>query len=417
MASIVVFSHLRWDFVYQRPQQLLSRLSNQYKIVFIEEPKYHKGESFMHYSSPLPNVQVCQPHLPVDMPGFHDDHLLHLQKLVRETAAEHDNPIVWFYTPMALPLLQEVPHARLVVYDCMDELSAFKNPPRQLIQREKALMQMADIVFTGGPSLYEAKRDLHPNVHCFPSSVDVAHFSRALDRSISHAAHDAIPGPRLGFFGVIDERFDAELLAKIADEHPQWQLVMVGPVVKIDPNSLPQRPNIHYLGQQSYSDLPSFVAGWDVCLMPFAMNDATRFISPTKMLEYMAAELPIVSTPIRDVAVPYGDVVAIGHDAPSFIAACRSALSADEQEKQKRVEKMRKVVSSTSWDSTALNMRDLLESTESRQPRTPILKPQPLDGMLVEGELAQKVNPLRRPLPAQQPTPGRIAGSSAAGGR
>lgn len=414
MASIVVFSHLRWDFVYQRPQHLLSRLSNHYKILFIEEPVFHEGKSYMQSSNPLPNVQVCKPHIPVNMPGFHDDHLLYMQRLVRQTVSGHGNPIVWFYTPMALPLLQEIPDPRLVVYDCMDELASFKNPPRQLVQREKALIQLADIVFTGGPSLYEAKRELHPNVHCFPSSVDVAHFARALDRSIDHHAHKDIPSPRLGFFGVIDERFDSDLVAQMADENPHWQLIMVGPVVKIDPSSLPRRPNIHYFGQQTYADLPNFVAGWDVCLMPFAMNEATRYISPTKTLEYMAAELPIVSTPVRDVVVPYSDVVAIGHDAPSFIAACRAALTAGEKENAERVRRMRAIVSATSWDSTAERMRGLLEGTKTRQTRARILKPQPLEEDAIRSDLAQNVNPLRRPMPP--PVPGRMvdAGSSSA---
>jgi len=394
MVSIVVFSHLRWDFVYQRPQQLLSRLSDHYQVLFIEEPVFHEGEGFVDFSSPLPNVRVCKPHIPVNMPGFHDDHLLYLQKMVRQIVAGHENPIVWFYTPMALPLLQEVPNPRLVVYDCMDELSAFKNPPKQLVQREKALMQLADIVFTGGPSLYEAKRALHPSVHCFPSSVDVAHFAKALDRSISHPAHETISSPRLGFFGVIDERFDPDLIGKIADEHPEWQLVMVGPVVKIDQDALPKRPNIHYLGQRSYGELPHFVAGWDVCLMPFAINEATRFISPTKTLEYMAAELPIVSTPVNDVVVPYGDVVSIAHDAPSFIAACREALTKDEAEKEKRAKRMREIVSATSWDSTSQRMRELLEATKSRQFRESAFNSRMVDANL--GELGRKVNPIRK---------------------
>jgi len=403
MASIVVFSHLRWDFVYQRPQQLLSRLSKHYQILFIEEPVFHEGESFNQFSSPLPNISVCKPHIPVNMPGFHDDHLLHMQKMVRQAVAGYENPVVWFYTPMALPLLQEVPNPRLVVYDCMDELASFKNPPKQLVQREKALMQLADIVFTGGPSLYQAKRELHPNVHCFSSSVDVDHFSQALDRSISHAAHDGIPAPRLGFFGVIDERFDAELIGKIADEHPDWQLIMVGPVVKIDQATLPQRPNIHYLGQQSYAELPKFVAGWDVCLMPFAINEATRFISPTKTLEYMAAELPIVSTPITDVAMPYGDVVAIAGDAKSFISACREALAASEEEKNRRVEGMRAIVSATSWDATSRQMRELLESAKPRQAKTSLANSKPLDPGLAElsAKMNPKVNPIRKQTPMQ----------------
>ncbi|MDO9218087.1 MAG: NAD(P)-binding protein, partial [Lacisediminimonas sp.] len=267
-------------------------------------------------------------------------------------------------TPMALPLLQEM-HPRLVVYDCMDQLSAFKDAPKQLIQRENALLRSADLVFTGGPSLYEAKKDRHPNVHCFPSSVDVQHFEQALDRTNSHALHRGIAGPRLGYYGVIDERLDLGLIARLADAHPQWQIVLVGPVAKIPLASLPQRPNIHYLGQQPYSDLPQFLAGWDVCLLPFALNESTRFISPTKTLEYMAAELPIVSTPVKDVVDHYSHIVQIAATPEEFIAACESALLESPAERSRKVKGMRAVLAKTSWDRTADQMHVLMEHAHS----------------------------------------------------
>lgn len=362
MQTIVVFCHLRWDFVYQRPQHLMTQLAQHYNIVFVEEPIYHAGESFMKKSVPAPNITVCQPHTPVHAAGFHDDLIPLMKPLLAQLVPENENPIVWFYTPMALPLLQSL-HASLVIYDCMDELSAFKNSPKQLLQRESALLNIADLVFTGGPSLYQAKKGRHQNAHCFPSSVDVVHFEQALDRSNGHPAHANIPHPRLGFYGVIDERFDTGLISALADAHPEWQIVLVGPVVKIDSASLPQRANIHYLGQQPYKALPHFLAGWDVCLLPFALNEATRFISPTKVLEYMAAELPIVSTAITDVAVPYGDIVAIAHDEQEFIAACEAALAASPQQKAASAEKMRNIVSTMSWEATADQMRALMQAT------------------------------------------------------
>jgi len=362
MQTLIVFCHLRWDFVFQRPQHLLTRLARHYKVVFVEEPVYEEGEARMFISQPAPNVTVCQPHTPVQASGFHDDQIPLLQPLVSELAPEGEEVVVWFYTPMALPLLQSL-HASLVVYDCMDELSAFSNPPKQLLQRESALLNIADLVFTGGPSLYEAKRTRHANAHCFTSSVDAVHFEQALDRSNGHPLHQAIARPRLGFFGVIDERFDAGLVADIADTHPEWQVVLVGPVVKIDPASLPQRQNVHYLGQQSYKALPQFLAGWDVCLLPFALNEATRFISPTKVLEYMAAELPIVSTAIRDVEQPYGGIVAIGHDHNEFIAHCEAALAQTAEQTAAMAARMRDIVAGTSWDATADRMHELMERT------------------------------------------------------
>ena len=276
---------------------------------------------------------------------------------------EGERPVVWFYTPMALPLLQGF-NPSLVVYDCMDELAAFKNPPKQLLQRESALLNIADICFTGGPSLYESKRNRHANAHCFSSSVDAKHFRQALDKSNSHPDQANVAHPRLGFYGVIDERFDTDLIKQVAAARPEWQIVLVGPVVKIDPANLPQAANIHYMGQRTYDELPKFLAGWDVCLLPFALNESTKFISPTKVLEYMAAELPSVSTPITDVKVPYSHVVEIAETADEFIAACERMLALDDAQKADLAERMRKVVANTSWDKTANAMHQIIQSTQ-----------------------------------------------------
>ncbi|MDF3036737.1 MAG: UDP-galactopyranose mutase [Paucimonas sp.] len=398
MPAIIVFSHLRWDFVFQRPQHLLTRLAKYYPIVFVEEPMFREGASHFEISSPAPNVQVYRPFTSVQSaPGFHDEQLPQLGKLVKQLVKDYPDHIAWFYTPMALPLLQEI-EPRVVVYDCMDELAAFKNAPKQLLQRESALLKTADIVFTGGPSLYRAKKDRHPNAHCFPSSVDVAHFAQALDRTTSHEAHRNIPGPRLGFYGVIDERFDAPLIEKVADAHPQWQLVMVGPIVKIDPAALPQRDNIHYLGQRSYDDLPKFLAGWDVCLLPFALNESTKFISPTKTIEYMAAELPVVSTPIADVVELYGEGVSIAHDADSFIAACEAALMMNAEERAELISRMHRICETTSWDSTALKMHELLDVEHAKR-ATGVKHVIPTASATTASESGAAVNALRKHAP------------------
>lgn len=360
--TIVVFCHLRWDFVFQRPQHLLTRLARDFNIIVIEEPVRHEGGDFLKQTRVSDNLTVYQPHTDCAEWGFHDDQISHLQPLLDGLVPDDVQPIVWFYTPMALPLLQGM-NPSLIVYDCMDELSAFKNPPKQLLQRESALLGMADVVFTGGPSLYEAKRRRHHNTFCFSSSVDAAHFGQALDRSVTAPQQAHLPRPRLGFYGVIDERFDIDLLHAIADARPEWQLVMVGPVVKIDQADLPRNPNIHYTGQASYDELPLYLAGWDVCLMPFAMNESTKFISPTKVLEYMAAELPIVSTPVNDVKVPYGHVVAIADSAEAFIAACDAALAMTPEQTARMVQIERDIVANTSWDRTASAMGDILRST------------------------------------------------------
>ncbi|MFN3629963.1 MAG: glycosyltransferase [Casimicrobiaceae bacterium] len=358
MYDLVVFSHLRWDFVYQRPQHLLSRMARDRRVFFVEEPEHAEGPASIVASSPCAGVTVLRARTPVDSVGFSNAQLRVLEPLLRGCLAEQGvrEAIAWFYTPMALPLLGAVP-ARAVVYDCMDELSAFDFAPPQLLQREAELLQRADLVLTGGPSLYEAKKSRHPHVHCFPSAVDVAHFApragRADDSDIAH--------PRLGFFGVIDERLDIGLIAALAAAEPNWQIVMVGPVVKIDPATLPRAANIHWLGQQPYDALPAFVQGWQVCLLPFALNAATRFISPTKTLEYMAAEKPVVSTAVQDVVKLYGDQIRVSADADSFIAMCRSALAEDAAQRATRVVAMRAAVARTSWDRTVHAMRTLLD--------------------------------------------------------
>jgi UDP-galactopyranose mutase len=363
LRSLIVFSHLRWNFVYQRPQHLLSRLARHYRILFFEEPVPGQSEERLEISEPAPNVRVYRTHSTVASHGFHDDQIPTLQRMVAEVIETEriEDYGVWFYSPMALPLMQELT-PRVVVYDCMDELSAFRNAPRQLLQREGALLKRADVVFTGGPSLYRAKRTRHHNVRCFPSSVDGNHFRRARDCGDEHPLQQALAKPRLGYFGVIDERLDMGLIEQLADATSHWQVCMVGPVVKIDPKQLPQRPNLHYFGQQAYEDLPRFIAGWDVCLQPFALNESTRFISPTKTLEYMAAERPIVSTPITDVVEPYGRIVHIADGPEKFIEECRRALAMSDGERTSRVDLMRQTVANTSWDQTAEQMYELVET-------------------------------------------------------
>jgi UDP-galactopyranose mutase len=367
--SIVTFSHLRWNFVYQRPQHLLSRLAAKRPVFFVEEPELDRdGPPRWERSTPHPNVTVLKPRTPVGAPGFHADQLPALEPLIAELAAELAGTtlLAWLYTPMALPLAEALgPDA--IVYDCMDELSLFLGAPPELLSREAALLECADVMFTGGPSLYRAKQARHPNVYCFPSSVDAGHFRQAREGLAEAADQAGLPHPRLGFYGVIDERIDLPLLDSIAQARPDWQIILVGPVVKIDPASLPRRPNIHYFGQRAYEELPRYLAGWDVCLLPFARNDATRFISPTKTLEYMAAELPIVSTPITDVAEPYGDIVYLGSTGEEFLAACEAALTAGPEERAQGAARMRRVLAGTSWDVTVAAMEKLLAGLSIRK--------------------------------------------------
>ena len=375
MTTLIVFSHLRWDFVYQRPQQVLSRLARRFSVVFVEEPMPNAERAALERLQPCIGVEVLRPHLTGGAPGFHDDHIPQLQAMLADylKARALNDYWLWFYTPMAMPLAAELQPGG-VVYDCMDELAAFRHAPRQLLQRENALFKIADLVFTGGQSLYESKRERHPQVHCFPSSVDAAHFSShasaCANGEDAHVAQAHIGRPRIGYCGVIDERIDLALVDALSRSHEEWQIVMVGPVVKIDPATLPQRHNIHWLGQQEYADLPALIAGWDVCMMPFALNEATRYISPTKTLEYMAAGKPVVSTPIRDVVTPYAGIVAIADTPQSFVEACAQALAQTPEERARAEAARSAVVAGTSWDQTALQMAELIESLAQDKPRT-----------------------------------------------
>jgi glycosyltransferase involved in cell wall biosynthesis len=371
---LLVFSHLRWGFVYQRPQHLLTRLADHWRVVFVEEPLHCDGPARLDVQQQGPNLTVLVPHTPVAAAGFHDDQLATLQALVTTwlQARRLQVDVAWLYTPMALPLVQATGASGLV-YDCMDELAAFKDAPRQLRQRETALLQAADLVLTGGPSLYEAKRGMNPNVHCIPGAVDAAHFAAGNLRPGSDedlaAQHlqGRLPHPRLGFYGVIDERLDIDLVAALADAHPEWAVVMAGPVVKIDPATLPRRTNLHWLGMQPYERLPYLLAGWDLCLMPFAQNASTRFISPTKTLEYMAGEKPVVSTPIRDVISLYGEAVAVAHGGhQSFIQACEALLAESGTQRYRRAHEMLNTVSMHSWDRSAASVHALMTAALAR---------------------------------------------------
>lgn len=352
--DLVCLAHLRWDFVYQRPQHLLSRFARSRRVFYIEEPV--GGADRPHLSSTLREcgVWVVVPHLPDDLSPDESD--VALQGLLDRLFYEHaiDTHVLWYYTPMAVAWTRHLRPAA-VVYDCMDELSAFNGASPQLRQREAELFSRANLVFTGGQSLYEAKRDHHPNVTLYPSSVDVNHFARARTPIADPPDQQDIPRPRLGFYGVVDERMDLDLLAGIADLRPDWQIVIVGPVVKIDPASLPRRDNIHFLGPKPYGQLPDYLAGWDVALLPFARNASTRFISPTKTPEYLAAGKPVVSTSITDVVRPYGErgLVAIADTPDATVAAVARVLESNSvSEAAGRTADADAFLSQTSWEST-----------------------------------------------------------------
>jgi UDP-galactopyranose mutase len=331
---------------------LLTRAARSRRVFFWEEPWWDAddngdGTPTLEVMPEGNHLWVLRPHLP--RAGNADDML---RKLLADfMAAQHiDRYIRWYYTPMMLSFTSHLaPEA--TVYDCMDELSGFLFAPPELREREQQLFAAADVVFTGGMSLYDAKRKQHANVHAFPSSIDVPHFAQA--KSITEDTPDqaAIPHPRAGFFGVLDERFDHALMGEVARLRPKIQFIFLGPVVKIDPAILPHAENIHYLGGKSYSELPQYLAGWDVALIPFALNESTRYISPTKTPEYLAAGKPVVSTAIHDVISGYGNagLVTIAHNSEEFAAALDKSLDPPTASWHRAVEEK---LSTTSWDRT-----------------------------------------------------------------
>jgi glycosyltransferase involved in cell wall biosynthesis len=356
--DLVCFSHLRWAFVYQRPQHLMARLAAGRRVFFVEEPIVHEGPARLHVKTTPEGVTIVVPQLPQRSPeeAARTQSELLARLVERERLVDF---IAWYYTPMALAVTTRL-RPRLVVYDCMDELSGFAGAPPEIVARERALFAEASVVFTGGRSLYESKQALHPNVHLFPSSVDGEHFRRARGVKADPLDQAGISRPRLGYAGVIDERLDRPLLAALA-ENRAWNLVMIGPVAKIDPATLPRGPNVHYLGMKPYQELPDYLGGWDVGLLPFARNEATRFISPTKTPEYLAAGLPVVSTPIRDVVRPYGvkGLVHIADTAESFATAVQAALSTDRSRHRAAADAF---LAGLSWDETVARMEAILEA-------------------------------------------------------
>jgi glycosyltransferase involved in cell wall biosynthesis len=357
---LVCFSHLRWDFVWQRPQHLLSRATKHFSVLVVEEPMFKPGiTAHMDLSTRPQGVTIAVPMLPEGL--SQEDVILEQRDLVEELIGrEAKGPrVFWYYTPMAMAFTSHL-DADLTIYDNMDELSLFRGASRELLDMESALFTRADVVFTGGMSLYEAKRNRHHNVHAFPSSIEFDHFAKARSIKQDPADQAAIPGPRLGFFGVIDERMDIDLLGQVAELRPEWQFVMIGPVVKIDPASLPRRDNIHWLGGKDYKELPNYLSGWDIGFMNFALNEATRFISPTKTPEFLAAGVPVVSTPIMDVVRPYGEKGLV-EIAKTPLEVVRKAETLLARPKDAWLQKVDRHLAAGSWDKTWASMFRLIQ--------------------------------------------------------
>jgi len=349
--DMIVFCHLRWDFVYQRPQHLISRMAKDLKILLVEEPvaKNENGDA-ANFTAINKNLHILQPMV---------DSIEAIGAIIPKYVKNKNVPTGWFYSAAFSPLLQSI-NFDTVIYDCMDELSLFKGAPQHLIDQEKFLLANADIVFTGGKSLYESKKQLHHNVYCFPSSVDEEHFSKTLlDEDVPNDMR-RIDSPIVGYFGVIDERIDYALIRETAALLPKVNFVMIGPFAKVEIDDLPRAQNIHYLGMKNYSELPGYLRGFDIAMMPFALNEATKYISPTKTLEYMAAGKPIISTKITDVVSDYSHCVKLISNATEFAGEIQTLL--DKNYGLTLQSQYRDILDKTSWDNTANRMKSILKT-------------------------------------------------------
>jgi glycosyltransferase involved in cell wall biosynthesis len=355
---LIVHCHLCWDWVWQRPQQFLSRLSHRHRVLFVEtlapDPDLASPLAQIRRFEKWPNLTLLRLQFPAWRwsDGAWVDR--ERRRLVKEALkgplrGQFKQPVQWFYDPMAVRAFAGHMGEIATVYDCMDELSQFKGAPPEIRKREAELLAKADVVFTGGRKMWESKSRHNTNCHFYGCGVDLAHFSKARSpQTVVPPDIAGLPKPVFGYFGVIDERMDYELVAALAQAHPEWSIVMVGPVTKVDEKALPRPHNVHWLGGRDYATLPAYCKGFDVCLMPFALNEATEYINPTKALEYMATGRTIVSSAVSDVVRNFGSVVKIANSHAEFISLCEAALKNPEAEV---IERGIEMAAENSWES------------------------------------------------------------------
>jgi UDP-galactopyranose mutase len=372
--DIVCLAQRRWSSVHGRPQHLMRRFGRSRRVFFCEQPVFgEESNPRLEVNPAAEGVFVVRPMLPAGLEPEALDIVqgLLLNAMLREMQVQ--SYVLWHDSPLALGFTEHFAPAA-VVYDCTDDPGTQKGAPAALAARERQLLGRSDLVFAAGRSLSEAKRPRHPHVHVFPNSVDAAHFAgaRALRGKGEPAEQRGLPHPRVGYMGAIDARLDFDLLDFVARSRPDWQVVLAGPV-EVDPQSLPRRPNVHYLEAKSYDELPGYLAGWDAALLPFALRPSNRFVSPAQTLEYLAAGCPVVSTPLPDVSRPYGEarVVRIAGAQESFVREIAAALARDRADAG-RARAVEALLRGLSWDRTAEAMEVLLQQAVARRAAAPV---------------------------------------------
>lgn len=374
--TIICLAHLTWDSVWQRPQQLMSRFAARCRVVYVDPPTYEPldEQAQLRERAGASGVRVVQPVIPVKhqlapMRRFQE----FLPLLQRIMAQSPSVTILWLYTLEAIPLVEAlVSQIDLIVYDCMDDFHSLDNSlagewHRQL---EARVIDLADLLFTAGRSAYEARKARHPQAYCFPCGIDLHHFKAAYDPALPPApALDPIPRPRFGYIGVLDERLDWQLIAALARRRPDWQWVFVGPKYREWHAELPQARNIHYLGQQPYRDLPAYLKGFDICTMPFAIDNHTRFLSPTKTLEYLAGDKPVISTPLPDVVAAYRDIISFGDGVEAWLEAGEKLLGTTPEQRILFRALVTPMLEQSSWDGIVTQMWGLMRDQVAEDDR------------------------------------------------
>ena len=277
----------------------------------------------------VPNLHVVTPlvipfHDMKGVPTFNAWFLAHYIRRQASRLGMKDFQL-WTFLPTTAPMIRYLKPQK-VIYYCVDEWSAFSFLNGRLMEQMEAdLIKQSDVVITSAEKLYASKRHLHPKTYLVPHGVDSEHFGKAcLPGTIVPKELEGLPIPIIGFWGLIHEWIDIDLIYHVASQRPQWSFVLIGKV-GVDCSSLKKLSNVHLLGVRSYDTLPAFAKGFAVGIMPFKINRLTENVNPIKLREYLAAGLSVVSTPLPE-ARAYRGVVRFGANVDEFVEALDLAV-------------------------------------------------------------------------------------------
>lgn len=378
---IVCLSSTRWSFLWQRPQQIMSRLCARHDILYVDPPFPVAEEQVRGISNDesgtliVKNLQTINDALQIfrpleisrfSYPDLDSNELLkmnqellqcQIQKALFQLGWQH--PLLWLYDPRNVNLVDQLNPCG-VIYDCVDSFRSFSWSHPHVSIWEEALVDRADVVLATSRALYQERLRKNRYTFLVPNAADYKHFSpwQGYEKP---ADITAISRPRLGFIGAIYEWVDLELLQVIADKSPAWNLVLIGP--KQHGLQLPERSNIHWLGQRGYAELPAYVHSFDVALIPFLVNETTQHANPIKFWEYLAAGKPVVSTLLPEIPDVPG-VVWRSENHSMFCNHCAQALELVQHplSRNKIITKARAIAYANSWENRCKRILRILVS-------------------------------------------------------